>query len=318
MRYYAAPMEGLTGYIYRNAHHACFPGADMYFTPFVSPNQNHEFSAREINDLLPENNTGVPVVPQVLCANADDFLWAEGAIADMGYSRVDLNLGCPSPTVVTKGKGSRMLADPEGLDAFLDAVFSKARTNISVKTRIGISNEGEFDRILEVYNRYPICELTVHARVQTDMYRRPARPASLSKALTACRFPVIYNGDLFSPEDAAGLTGTHSSLSGMMFGRGLIANPALILACKGLEMPGADAVRTFHDMLFEGYRQTMPGDRAMLFKMKELWLYMGSLFPERGNFDKKLKKVSRADEYAALAADLFKRCEPDFGTRFCP
>ena len=318
MRFYAAPMEGLTGYVFRNAHRACFPGVDAYFTPFVSPNQNHEFSSRELNDLLPGHNAGTPVIPQILTSNADDFLWAARAIADMGYTEVNLNLGCPSPTVVTKGKGSGMLDDPEKLDAFLEGIYSRAPLKISIKTRVGLNDAGDLPALLEIFSRYPVSELIVHPRIQTDMYKKPVRPETFAEVMQKISHPVVYNGDLFSPAGISALIQAHSGLSGVMCGRGLIANPHLGGAFRGLPAPGSDVLRTFHDRLLEGYRGIMPGDRALLFRMKELWLYMGALFPCRGSFDKKLRKAGKLSEYTDLVNSLFDGCEADFSASYTP
>lgn len=105
MKFYFAPMEGITGYIFRNAHHACFPSVDRYYTPFISPNQNRPMSPKEKRDVLPENNRNIPLIPQILTNNATQFLQAAKVLADMGYEEVNLNLGCPSATVVNKREG---------------------------------------------------------------------------------------------------------------------------------------------------------------------------------------------------------------------
>ena len=78
MDYLFAPMEGITGYVFRNAHHRHFHGIKTYYTPFISPNQTRKFTPRELNDVRPEHNEGVPVIPQILTNKADDILWAAG------------------------------------------------------------------------------------------------------------------------------------------------------------------------------------------------------------------------------------------------
>ena len=169
MEFYFAPMEGITGYIYRNAHHRFFPGTDKYFTPFLSPNQNRALNPKEVRDVLPENNEGIYIVPQILTNQADFFLRAAKELKECyGYEEVNLNLGCPSGTVVSKGKGAGFLADPGGLDAFFDQVYAKADVKVSVKTRIGLSSPEEFYGILDIFNRYPLHELIIHPRVRSE------------------------------------------------------------------------------------------------------------------------------------------------------
>ena len=142
MKYYFAPMEGITDHIFRTIHHRYFPGIDKYFTPFFSPTVDGRFPPRDKRDFLPEANAGVPVVPQLLTRHGADFLWAAHALADMGYKEVNLNLGCPSGTVVAKGKGSGMLTDLEALEAFFDEVFAESPIAVSVKTRLGRYDPG--------------------------------------------------------------------------------------------------------------------------------------------------------------------------------
>lgn len=155
MRYYFAPMEGVTGAVYRRTHHEYFPGIDKYFMPFITPTTTERFTPRQKRDIAPEANAGVPAVPQLLTKSAADCIWAANALADMGYAEVNLNLGCPSGTVTAKGKGAGFLADPDALDRFLDAVFSATHARISIKTRLGMHAPTEFARLLEIYNRYP-------------------------------------------------------------------------------------------------------------------------------------------------------------------
>lgn len=166
MNIYFAPLEGLTDSIYRRLHHKWFPGVDRYYMPFMSPTQHRALTPRETRELPQADAAGFAAVPQILTKSAEDFLWAAEQCRLLGYEEVNLNLGCPSGTVVAKGKGSGMLSDPDALDAFLWEIFNRTTLPISVKTRLGLTDSAEFPRILEVYNRYPIRELTVHPRVR--------------------------------------------------------------------------------------------------------------------------------------------------------
>ena len=174
MKFYLAPMEGITGYIYRNAHATYFGGVDKYFTPFIATTQHGKFTSRELNDILPEHNEGIAVIPQILSNNAADVMVTVQQLVTYGYEEVNLNLGCPSGTVVAKGKGSGFLAYPEALDRFLNEVFEKTPIKISIKTRIGKENPDTFNELMEIFNRYPLEELIIHPRVQTDFYRNTA------------------------------------------------------------------------------------------------------------------------------------------------
>lgn len=170
MQYEFAPLEGITGYIYRNAHHACFPSMDRYYTPFITPKKGKSFTTREWNDIAAEHNQNIAVVPQILTNQAEGFCKVAGMLKEQGYEEVNLNLGCPSATVTAKKKGAGFLADPDALDAFLEEIFAHSPLKISIKTRIGVENPDEFERLLDIFSQYPIQKLIVHPRVLKEFY----------------------------------------------------------------------------------------------------------------------------------------------------
>lgn len=306
MHYTLAPLEGITGYLFRSAHAAVFGSADTYMTPFLSPTQTGCFSPRETRDVAPEHNAGLHVVPQLLTNNAENFIWAARKLRDMSYGEINLNLGCPSGTVTSKGKGSGFLAFPDALDRFFDAVFSQIDGPISVKTRLGKTEAEEFPRLLEIYNRYPISELTIHPRVQADLYRGKPRLESFDYALHHARAPLCYNGDIFSPAHMAAFSAKYPGVESVMVGRGVVTNPALIRQLKGGAGATAAELRDFHDRLYAGYCDTMPGTRAILAKMKELWAYLSFSFTDRDRAAKPIRKATRLPEYEAAVDRLFR------------
>lgn len=194
MDYLFAPMEGITGYVFRNAHHRHFHGIKEYYTPFISPNQTRKLTPRELNDVIPEHNEGIPLIPQILTNKADDFLWAAKRLKELGYMEVNLNLGCPSGTVVAKKRGSGFLEYPMELDEFLYQVsegICGLGMDLSVKTRIGKTDPQEFEELLSIYNRYPLKNLIVHPRVQTDYYKNHPRMDAFDLAVRESRNPVF-------------------------------------------------------------------------------------------------------------------------------
>lgn len=240
MQLYFAPLEGITGYVYRNAHHACFGGVDRYFTPFVVATFTRKVKTREKMDILPQNNTGIPLVPQILSNNADEFLATARYMADFGYPEVNLNLGCPMATVVNKHKGSGFLGVPDELDAFLNKIYNGAEKiltgdgkplRISLKTRLGLNTPAEFDRIFNVYMQYPLSELIIHARTRKEMYAGRPHLELFRRLLDETSVPLIYNGNIFTVRDAeradALFAGASNLCCGLMLGRGLLSDPAL-------------------------------------------------------------------------------------------
>ena len=309
MRYDFAPMEGITSALFRRLHYRYFPGVDRYYMPFLSPTRDRVFTPRERREILPENNPPIPVIPQLLTKVPQDFLWAAGELAAMGYKEVNLNLGCPSGTVVAKGKGAGMLRAPAELDAFLDAVFSRAPCAISVKTRLGLADAEEFGPLLEIYNRYPLAELIVHPRLQADGYRRPVRRAQFPAILAGSKNPVVYNGGLVRGQDCRDLEGRFPSLAGAMIGQGLVANPALARQVRG--GPGADreALRAFHGELFAGYTQLFQSPHNAMMRMKEIWLYLIRLFRDSDAHAKALRKARDPQTFAQAVEAVFREGE---------
>ena len=314
MNFYLAPMEGLTGYIYRNAYHACYRPMDKYFTPFLSPKANSNLSFRELNDILPEHNRGMYLVPQILTNQAEDFMRVAKELREYGYTELNLNLGCPSGTVVSKHKGAGFLERPDSLDRFLDEVctgLSQMGMELSIKTRLGMTSPDEFPGLLEIYNRYPIKELVLHPRIRTDYYKNTPNMDAFYSGFHGSRAPVCYNGDIFTISDYETLCGEYPELDRVMLGRGIISNPGLldwigVEAGLGNAKNNKETLRQFHQMVYEGYREIMSGDRNVLFKMKELWACMIQIFSDNGKYINKIKKSQRLEEYEAAVAAVFR------------
>lgn len=306
MNFYFAPMEGITGYIYRNAHHTCFPGIDRYFTPFITANEKKNFSNRERNDILPEHNEGIPVVPQILTNRAQDFIWAASELKKYGYGEVNLNLGCPSGTVVSKYKGSGFLSKQEELNEFLDEIFSSLDMKISVKTRIGRFDPEEFYELIHIFNRYPLSQLIIHPRIQTDYYKNKPNMEVFKNTYLLSNAPVCYNGDLTGRDSYEAFRSAFPDVETVMLGRGLVADPGLAGELAGGEGTDKARLKEFHDLLCRQYREAMGEDRNTLFKMKELWFYMGPLFTEPDRYLKKIRKAGRLSEYEAVVSSLFR------------
>lgn len=312
MEFYFAPLEGISGYIYRNAYHRYFNQIDKYFIPFIMPNQFGRFSSKEKNDIMPEHNRGMYAVPQILTNSAEDFLRTAYKLNKRyGYQEVNLNLGCPSKTVVTKGRGAGFLAYPEKLDQFLREIFANSDMEISVKTRIGMENPAEFKGLLEIYNQYPLKELIIHPRLQTDMYRNTPNWEVFGEALKCCNCKVCYNGDIFTVKDYERFVQTFPNVQSIMLGRGLLSNPGLLCAIRQGGGLRKQTLRAFHDQILENYREVLSGDRTVLFKMKELWFYLAPLFTESEKYAKRIRKSEKLVVYEAVVDALFKEQEID-------
>lgn len=303
-----APMEGVTGPQFRRAHHNHFSGVDQYYLPFISPTRDHIFTPRELRNVGPEANEGIPVVPQLLTKSAEDFVWAVRELGKMGYREVNLNLGCPSGTVVAKGKGAGMLGDPQALDAFFQQVFSADLGNaaVSVKTRLGLESPEEFPALAEVFARYPISLLILHPRVREDYYKVPVRREEFVRAYPLISCPLCYNGGLTHAQDFVHTAEKFPQLRGLMMGQGLLADPALARKVRGGAPAGRKELRAFHDELYEGYLRDFASEKNAVFHMKELWSYFFRLFDGGEKLFKQIKKAQNNSSYLSAVEQIFR------------
>lgn len=334
-----APMEGITGYVYRNAYMRHYGGIDTFYTPFISPSSSKGFKSKEKRDVSPENNAVERTVPQVLTNSSKDFVRTVIFLCEAGYREINLNLGCPSGTVVAKKKGAGFLEAPDKLDRFFDEVFSQlaqacSPCRISVKTRIGLTFPSEFEDLLKIYNKYPLSKLIIHPRVRTDYYQNKPNFDCFEYALENSVNPVVYNGDINCVQDYITLLERFPMLREIMIGRGLLANPQLGEAIKAVtaadSSTGASDSHTnspdsitgtshssgtlnrtdlkrlyaFHTDLIDGYRKEMNCDRDILFRMKELWTYLSRLFDNSADITKKINRINDLDDYLLAVKHL--------------
>jgi tRNA-dihydrouridine synthase len=314
MRYYFAPMEGITDSIYRRLHHEYFGGVDRYYMPFLSPTMHRCLTHKEERELPIATSVPFTAVPQVLTKVAGDFLWAAQVIADRGYEEINLNLGCPSGTVVSKGKGSGMLRDLSALDAFLDEIFAVSPLPISIKTRVGMESPEEFPAILEIYNRYPIRELTVHPRVRKQFYDGSVHMDLFRYACENTSIPLCYNGNLCTKAQIQQFSQDFPTVSAIMLGRGLIGDP-------GMLTPGGTDAKTleaFLGELFQEYSIAFGGSRNAMFRLKENWRFLFCLFQPDPKLQKRLRKATDLSEYKAVTTEILhnlplkKELSPDW------
>ena len=301
MQYYFAPLEGLTDRVYRALHHKYFPGVHRYYTPFFSPTVHRQLTPREAKELPPANSIGATVIPQLLTKVAEDFIWMAQQCKDLGYTQVNLNIGCPSGTVTAKGKGSGMLRKPEVLDRFLDQIFQHTPLPVSIKTRIGFTSPEEFPALLEIFNRYPLAELIIHPRVRSAFYAGAVDMEAFSYAVQNAHVPLCYNGDLRSLKDVEKIKAQFPAVQSVMIGRGLIADP-------GMLTPGGtnlSQLETFYTELTEVYVETFGGSRNAMFRMKEHWGMLQHRFDGGEKLFKALRKTTDLSEYKALTQQIF-------------
>ena len=299
-------MEGLTTYIWRGVLRRHFPGPDRYLSPFISPCSSAALQSKELRDVQPETNREVPLTPQILSNRSADFLFTAEKLRRLGYQTVDLNLGCPSGTVTSRGRGAGFLACPERLETFLDEIFAACPLPISLKTRLGVRQPEEFWPLLALFGRYPASALTVHFRVREEFYGGTPHRELLAEALRQSRLPLCYNGDVFTRADFDALTASHPTLGAVMIGRGAVANPAIFREIRGGPPLSQAELRDFHDDLLESYLALQWGAHNTLHRMKEYWFYMSCLFSDARADRKRIQKARDLPEYLDAVDTLFR------------
>lgn len=298
MRYFA-PLEGITRFVYRNAFAKYYGGVDKYFAPFMSPAEPYLMTKRERDDLIPEHNKGLYLVPQILTNSGKLFGEAAADLIDMGYKEINLNVGCPSGVVCSKGKGAGMLKDPDFLCRELDKIYDFAAKNdikVSVKTRIGWSDDYEWEDIFKVYNKFPIHELIIHPRVRQDFYKGEVRMNEFYYALEESKNPIIYNGDITELSQLLKFE-ADERISGVMMGRGLLRNPGMLTGSNVSFME-------FHNELLQGYEELMDNERNVLYPMKELWNYWKCGFQGKDAEVKRILMSKTVEEYRTAVGEL--------------
>lgn len=305
MTIYFAPLEGVTDIIYRRTHASCFSGVDKYFIPFVSPTHHLVFTPKEKRAVSPAENAGFNAVPQILSKNAEQFIWAAKELHALGYQEVNLNLGCPSGTVTSKGKGSGMLRDLDTLRSFLDEIFMHTPVNISLKTRIGFSDIAEWSQIWDILSQYPASEVIIHPRTRQQFYKGSPFHDAYAHALQTSSQPLVYNGDLFTIDDCLALTERYPQTSALMLGRGLLAYPTLAQELKGGAKLTRETLRDFHDRLYNAYLQNDPKNVALI-RMRVVMNHLACCFTEPGKALKAIRKAQNDNAYLQAIHQLFE------------
>lgn len=311
-----APLEGIGKFTYRCLQAEYFGGADTYYSPFIAPDGSGNCKKGDLRDVLPENNPGCRLIPQILCSSAAAFIPAARQLRQMGYSEINLNAGCPSGTVVSKHKGAGMLSDPRALDEFLAQVFEGLGGEISVKTRIGMSSSEEFPALLEVYNKYPLKSLIIHVRTREGMYKSAPDHAAFDHAVKNCGLPLCYNGNIFTLEDYRRLTERLPAVEHVMVGRGVLSNPALLRQLKGGAALERDELQDFHNRYLALSLSSGLSEHFALQRMKEHWSYWRCMFPGEAKLIKPIFKARCLSDYRSGVEALFARGSFDCGAGF--
>jgi tRNA-dihydrouridine synthase len=303
-----APLHGVTNRIFRRAFFSHFTGFDAAMAPFIGTLKTIPDRNRHFRDLLPENNTGLTIIPQLLGNEPEDFVVTGQILADLGYTEVNWNLGCPYARVAKKRRGSGLLPHPGLIRRVLETACSRLPIQVSVKLRLGRTDPAEIFDLLPIFNDLPLKRIILHPRTGIQMYDGAVDLGGFAAAAGLSRHPVMYNGDITSLAAFKSLQGRFPAISEWMIGRWAISNPLLIGQIRG-EAPESDPlgrVRAFHDELQARYAEVLSGPGHLMDKMKELWRYLDVSFPENPREILGIARAKTLEEYIHAAGTLLK------------
>lgn len=300
-----APLQSFTDFRFRNAFFKFFGGIDKCYAPYIRLTNQREIKNNQKKDILIENNPFMPVMPQLMVNNIDDFMLVANYVQSIGYDEINWNMGCPYPMVAKRNLGAGMLNDPEGVDRLLNQVFSNSTIKIGLKMRMGYESTEDIIKLLPIINQYPITELIIHARFAKQLYKPSVDLDRFEECLSISNIPLTYNGDINSVEDFRSLKQRFPSVTNWMIGRGLVTDPFLAQMIKedNLDYPKNrwEIFEEFHDTLYNDFASVLQGDRQVILKMLSFWEYFSTQF---SNPNKVYKRIKKAKNIAAFEEAL--------------
>ncbi len=312
-----APLKGITDVLFRNTFAEHFDGVDWALAPFLSTTSGPRVKPSHLKDVLPANNRGLPVVPQIMSKGAENFLILAMALKDLGYDTVNWNLGCPYPMVAKKGRGSGLLSNPEAIERFLDRVVPAMPHKLSIKMRLGRHRVDEIFKLLPILNRYPLKEVIIHPRTGVQMYEGVPHLDIFEQCLPLCRHEVVYNGDIVGTASFNALRDRFPGIRVWMIGRGAVSDPFLCSTLKG-RMTEADEknrrFKQYHDALYRRYARKLCGPSHLLNRMKGLWAYFVKSFEGGRALQKRINKARNVPHYEDVVKAFFE-AGPEWKTR---
>lgn len=305
MKLFFAPLQGYTDHIYRSIHNEVAGGIDEYFSPFVRCDGG-TIRNKDLRDIAPENNSGISFVPQVIAAGADELVPLLDAVGQAGYRRVDLNLGCPFPLQTARGRGAAALANPNKVGQMMQLLQQHSSLKASVKMRLGFTSTDEGLKTIVILNNFDLQYITIHPRLGVQQYKGEPDLEAFARLKEASHHPIVYNGDITSPDDIDRIASLFPDLYGIMIGRGLLARPTLAKEWReGRECSEGERLATsveMHRRLYEYACRTLQGDQQVLARMQAFWEYQKPLVDKK--VYKRLMKTTSLRNYEEAVRSL--------------
>ena len=315
-----APLQGVTDVVFRQTYARHFNGIDQAMAPFISTMSSRRLKPSRLKDVDPALNTALPVIPQILGNNPDDFIYLGDYLFDMGYTQVNWNLGCPHSKIAKKLRGSGLLSHPDKIDDFLSRIIPAMKPSLSVKIRLGRKKKEEIRDLIAMFNTHKLDEIILHPRTGEQMYTGTADIDAFERAMNACIHPMVYNGDIVDKASWKKIRQRFPEISRFMIGRGILSNPFLPEQIKGVntdsqnnESQQRERLKTFHADLFNSYKQVFSGPGHLIGRMKGFWNYLGPSFENSKKPLKKLLKSNSEQDYSERVNEFW-----EMNLKFCP
>lgn len=272
-----APLQGYTDAIYRTMHNKVFGGINCYYSPFIRLEKG-EVRQKDIKDILPENNENINLVPQIIVNSNEEFLKLTESVSNLGYKRIDINMGCPFPLQTKKGRGAAILQNTKHLEDIVESINSINDIDFSIKMRLGMDSAEDAKGALEIINKAKLHHITIHPRIAKQQYKGEIDYQTFDYIYQNCLHPIIYNGDILSQEDIYNIINIYPKIEGIMIGRGLLAKPYLAMELnKTIRLSVSERlsmIMKLHDAIYDHYSSVMQGEHQLLLKMKTFWEYL--------------------------------------------
>ena len=306
----SSPLQGFTDFRFRNAQNKIFGGIDTNYAPYIRLNGKLVIKSSYHRDLLPENNSSLEVIPQIITNDADEFLFVAKYVEELGYKELNWNLGCPYPMVTKCGMGSGLISNTEKINQILHKVHNESDIIVSMKMRLGYDTTEEILDVLPILETYPIKNIAIHARIGKQLYKGGVHLDAFQQCIDNTKLKLYYNGDITSVAKFKEMQQRFPSIDHWMIGRGLIADPFLPSMIKNdsFEYPKnkMELFSEFHDTLYAGYSESLSGSTHILLKMHHLWEYFSVIFSNPHKVNKKIKKAKSIRNFEAAVAEIVK------------
>ena len=306
----SSPLQGFTDFRFRNAFNSYFGGIDTFYSPYIRLNGKFNIKPAYERDLLPENNTHIKVIPQIITNNADEFLFVANYVQQFGYKELNWNLGCPYPMVTKHGMGSGLINNAEKINQILDKVHTESDILVSMKMRLGYENSNEILNVLPILDNYPLKNIAIHARIGKQLYKGGVNLEGFQKCIDLTKHTLYYNGDITSVTKFREMQKQFPSINHWMIGRGLISDPFLPSMIKNNSTiypeNKLEIFKDFHDTLYQNYSQSLFGTSHLLLKMYHLWEYFSVLFSNPRKTLKKIKKSKSIKAYNTAIQEILR------------